>query len=265
MITYRTYKPNNYLSGLVKFYWQLEFSSDVQTVHTERVIPSGELQLIFHYRKPFKEINKQNQSFIQPQCLICGQQTEYKDVITAPGSVGMLAVVFYPCALRAFSQNPVSEFTNQSIALEDIFPAEIKELQDRIIEANEVNSRILLIENFLLGRLSILNDFPLATEAVNIIAGVNGQIAVSEVANQLDISKRQLERTFLKNVGISPKKFSRIVRFNTAIRLLERAASLTALTYEAGYFDASHLIRDFREFSGLSPKAFLRHPCQTLE
>ncbi|NER80610.1 MAG: AraC family transcriptional regulator [Leptolyngbya sp. SIO1D8] len=253
------------MSSLIKFYWQLESTSDLQTVHTERVIPSGELQIIFHYRTPFKEISKHNQSLIQPQCLICGQQTEYKDVMTAPSSVGMLAVVFYPCALRSFFPNPVNEFTNQSIDLEDIFSAEIKELQERIIEANGVYERILLIENFLLGRLSIPNDFSLIREAVNIIAGVNGQIAVNEVASRLDISKRQLERTFLKNVGISPKKFGRIVRFNTSIKLFERATSLTALAYEAGYFDLSHLIRDFREFSGLSPKAFFEHPCQLLE
>ena len=185
--------------------------------------------------------------------------------MTAPGSVGMLAAVFYPCALRAFFPNPVSEFTNQSIALEDVFPAEIKELQERIIETNGVYSRILLIENFLLGRLSIPNDFSLAREAVNLIAGVNGQTTVSKVASQLDISKRQLERTFLKNVGISPKKFGRIVRFNTSIKLFESATSLTELAYEAGYFDMSHLIRDFREFSGLSPKAFFRYPCQLPE
>ena len=262
LITYNIYKPNNRLSGLIKFYWQLELSSDLQTIHTERVIPSGELQLIFHYRTPFKEISKHNQTLVQPQCLISGQQTEYKDVMTAPGSVGMLAVVFYPYALRAFFPNPVSEFTNQSIALDAIFPTEIKELQDRLIEANGVYSRIWLIEKFLLGRLSIPNDFSLAREAVNIIAGVNGQTTVSEVASKLDISKRQLERTFLKNVGISPKKFGRIVRFNASIKLFESATSLTTLTYEAGYFDPSHLIRDFRGFTGLSPKEFFRYPCQ---
>ena len=88
---------------------------------------------------------------------------------------------------------------------------------------------------------------------------------VSEVAYKLNISKRQLERVFLKNVGISPKKFSRIVRLNAAIKRFKKADSLTALTYEAGYFDPSHLIRDFREFTGLSPKAFFKHPCQLEE
>ncbi|MEO0533971.1 MAG: helix-turn-helix domain-containing protein [Cyanobacteria bacterium P01_A01_bin.123] len=265
LITYHTYKPNKYLSNFVKYYWQLELNSNLQTAHAERVIPSGELQIIFHYRTPFREISKHNQSLIQPQCLICGQQTEYKDVITAPGSVGMLAVVFYPYALSAFFPNPVSEFTNQSIALDNFFQSETKELQERIIEADDIRLRILLVENFLLNRLSIPNRFSIAREAVNMIAGANGQITISEAARKLNISKRQFERIFLENVGVSPKKFGRIIRLNTAIKLFKRADSLTTLTYEAGYFDPSHLIRDFREFTGLSPKAFFRFPCQIPE
>lgn len=265
MTTYNIYKPNSCLSDFVKYYWQLELDSNSQTVHTERVIPSGELQIIFHYRTPFKEISKHNQSLVQPQCLICGQQTEYKDVITTSASVGLLAVVFYPYALRAFFPNSAREFTNQSISLSDVFPVEAKEIQERIIDANSIYSRILLIENFLFSRLSIPNDFYIARKAINIFTEVNGKLTVSEVASQLNISKRQLERIFLKNVGISPKKFSRIARFNTSIKLFERAKSLTALTYEAGYFDPSHLIRDFREFTGLSPKEFFTYPCYPQE
>lgn len=262
---YSIYQPNNRLSNFVKYYWQLELNSNSQTVHTERVIPSGELQMIFHYRTPFREVNKHNQNLIQPQCLICGQQTEYKDITTSPGSVGMIAVVFYPYALRNFFPNPVSEFTNQSISLNNFFQAETKELQERIIEVNSVHSRILLIENFLLNRLSVPNSFFVAREAVNIITRLNGQLAVSETACRLNISKRQFERIFLANVGISPKKFGRIIRFNTSIKLFPKVEPLTTLACEVGYFDQSHLVHDFREFSGLSPKEFFSHPCQTQE
>ncbi|MBE9098249.1 AraC family transcriptional regulator [Vacuolonema iberomarrocanum] len=262
MLTFNTYKPNHYLSDFVKYYWQLELNSNSQTTHTERVIPSGELQIIFHYRTPFTEISNQNQSSIQPQCLIDGPQTEYKDIVTAPGSVGMIAVVLYPYALRAFFPNSVSEFTNQSIPLDNVVSTKTKELQERIVEVNSTYPRILLIEQFLLSRLSIHNDFSITREAVNILTKANGQLTVSEVANELNISKRQLERIFLRNIGISPKKFGRIIRFNTTIKCFEEVESLTKLTYKAGYFDLSHLIHDFREFTGLSPKEFFDYPCQ---
>ncbi|MGD1919201.1 MAG: helix-turn-helix domain-containing protein, partial [Pleurocapsa sp.] len=229
-----------------------------------RVIPASELQMIFHYKTPFREVDKRDRHLIQPRSLICGQQTEYKDIVSSD-SIGMLAVVFYPYALRAFLPNLVSEFTDRSISLNDLFPAETNILEERIIEANSVRSRILLIENFLLKRLTILNSFSITKEAVNIITKVNGQITVGEMANKLNLSKRQLERIFLADVGISPKKLGRIIRFNTSIKLFSLVEPLTALAYEAGYFDQSHLVRDFREFSGLSPKEFFRQPCHTRE
>ncbi|MEM9509067.1 MAG: helix-turn-helix domain-containing protein [Cyanobacteria bacterium P01_E01_bin.35] len=261
-MNYNIYKPNNCLSDFVKYYWQLALDSNLQTVHTNRVIPSNELQMIFHYKTPFREVDKCDHHLVQPQTSICGQQTEYKDIVSSD-SVGMLAVVFYPYALRAFLPNQVSEFTNRSISLNDLFPAETNKLEERIIEADNIRSRILLIENFLLKRLSVPNSFSIAREAVNIVTKVNGQITVGEMANQLNVSKRQLERIFLANVGISPKKLGRIIRFNTSIKLFRQVEPLTTLAYEAGYFDQSHLVRDFKEFSGLSPKAFFRQPCQT--
>lgn len=259
---YNIYKPNKHLSDFVKYYWQLELNSNSQTAYVERVIPCGDLQIILHYKTPFREVSKYNQSLMQPQSLICGQQTEYKDVITTPNSVGMLAVVFYPYSLSAFFPNSVSEFTNQSISLDNFFQAETQKLQDCIIDAKDIYSRILLVEDFLLNRLSIPGSLPMAKAAVDIITQMNGQISISEIAHDLNISKRQLERIFSDNVGISPKKFERITRLNTAIKRFKPAESLTKLTYEAGYFDPSHLIRDFREFTGLSPKAFFRYPCQ---
>lgn len=263
-MNYNIYKPNKCLSNFVKYYWQLELESNTHKVHTNRVIPSSELQMIFHYKTPFREVDRRDRHFIQPQSLICGQQTEYKDIVSSD-SVGMLAVVFYPYALSSFLPNLVSELTNQSVSLDNLFPAETNQLQESIIEANNIHSRILLIENFLLKKLSISNSFSIAREAVNIITKVNGQITVSEIANKLNVSKRQLERIFLANVGISPKKLGRIIRFNTSIKLFSKVEPLTTLAYEAGYFDQSHLVRDFREFSGLSPKTFFRQPCQTGE
>ena len=257
---YRIYEPNHYLSDFVKCYWQFELDSTSQEIHTNRVIPSGELQIIFHYKTPFREVDRYRQGFIQPQCLICGQQTEYKDIFSSKAS-GLLAVVFHPYALRTFFPNPVNEFTNQSIPLDNFYQTETKELQERILEADSVHSRILLIENFLLNQLSISKNFFIVKEAVSIINRVNGQYAVSETASKLNISKRQFERIFLANVGISPKKFSRIVRFSRSIKHFRKVTPLTRLAYEAGYCDQSHLIRDFREFTGLSPKEFFNQTC----
>ena len=261
---YKLYKPSSYLSNFVKYYWQFELDAIPQEVHANRVIPSGELQIIFHYKTPFKEVDKNHQTFIQPQCVICGQQTEYKDIFSSDTS-GMLAVVFYPYALAAFLPNSVHEFTNKSISLDNFFQTEIKDLQERIIEANDVHARIILVEEFLLKKLSISDSFTITKDATNIISRTNGQLAVGEIADKLNISKRQFERIFLSNVGLSPKKFGRVVRFSYSTQLFGKDISLTKLAQKAGYFDQSHLIRDFKEFTGFSPKEFFRQTCYTPE
>ncbi|MEO1299419.1 MAG: helix-turn-helix domain-containing protein [Cyanobacteria bacterium J06636_16] len=261
---YKTYKPSSYLSNFVKYYWQFELNSIPKEVLANRVIPSGEVQIIFHYKTPFREVDKNHQSSVQPQFLICGQQTEYKDVLPSVPS-GMLAVVFHPYALKALFPNPINEFTNKSISLDNFFQAEAKELQERIVEANDIYLRIALVEEFLLKKLFISDNFALIKNVVNIICNTNGQLAVNEIANELNISKRQFERIFLASIGISPKKFGRIVRFSYATKLFKKATPLTNLAHEAGYFDQSHLIRDFREFTGFSPKDFFSQTCCTPE
>ena len=255
---YQIHQPNHYLANFIQYYWCLEQNS--QTVQVARVIPSGESQMIFHYGTPFREIRGRHKSVLQPQSVVCGQQTTYSDIAFS-GSTGMVAAVLYPHALSVFFPNPINEFTNQVTALDTFFRQAISDLQERMIAANGLRERIVLIEEFLLARLSVPNNFALMQEATRVIKQTNGQIIVSGLAKKLNISKRQFERVFLANVGIPPKKFGCIVRLNAAITLATDVESLTALTYEAGYFDQSHLIRDFQPFTGLLPSEFLRYPC----
>ena len=85
-----------------------------------------------------------------------------------------------------------------------------------------------------------------------------GSIAISNLSHTLNTSERSLERIFRERVGLSPKKFARIVRFQNILRTIENVPDSkmldAALTF--GYFDQSHMIRDFREFSGKSPQDY---------
>jgi transcriptional regulator GlxA family with amidase domain len=87
---------------------------------------------------------------------------------------------------------------------------------------------------------------------------LKGQVSVDELSEQLNINRRQLERRFASAIGLSPKQLAKIVRLQAALKMLEQGhfTSLTALAYENGYFDQAHFIKDFKEFTGLSPKQF---------
>ena len=95
-------------------------------------------------------------------------------------------------------------------------------------------------------------------EAIKLIRNSKGQIAIEEIAEKVFLTKRTLERKFLETVGTSPKIFSRITRFLNICHHLEehKNKTLTQLTYECGYYDQAHFNRDFKEFSGFTPKDF---------
>ncbi len=101
--------------------------------------------------------------------------------------------------------------------------------------------------------------------AINLIEHSGGQLMVGELARNLNVSEKSLERKFPVLVGKSTKQFIRTVRFNRVIRALARgeAAYLTEYAYNNGYYDQAHFIKEFKTFSGYTPREFVsRFPCQ---
>ena len=87
---------------------------------------------------------------------------------------------------------------------------------------------------------------------------LSDECSAKELADKLNIHRRNMERKFETAVGMSPKQLSRVVRLQSALKLLEQQkySNLTSLAYESGYYDQAHFIRDFKEFTGISPKSF---------
>ncbi|MFM9945949.1 MAG: helix-turn-helix domain-containing protein, partial [Bacteroidia bacterium] len=94
--------------------------------------------------------------------------------------------------------------------------------------------------------------------SVEIILQLNGQITTDELSNQLDIHRRQLERKFSSIIGLSPKQLSKIIRIQSTLKMManNQFTSLTSVAYEGNYYDQAHFIKDFKEFTGMSPKMF---------
>ena len=83
-------------------------------------------------------------------------------------------------------------------------------------------------------------------------------MGVVELADKMNINRRNMERRFTSAVGLSPKQLSRVARLQATVKMLDEKQynSLTSLAYENGYYDQAHFIKDFKEFTGLSPKSF---------
>ena len=152
---------------------------------------------------------------------------------------------------------PASELSDRSIPLDAILPrTPTRQALDRLAEARGAQEQVTAIESFLVG-LPYEPD-PLIDRAIALLGQDADYARISGVARTLALSERQLERRFLKRVGITPKRFARLSRFERAVALARKTSSLAAAALDAGYYDQAHFNRDFRDFAGGAPSDVLR-------
>jgi len=165
---------------------------------------------------------------------------------------GSLLVRFTPEGAACLGV-PVAELTGRSVALDAILPGpRVAQVHEELGEASEASTRVAVIER-LLSELTC-DDDPLVTRAVTLLTNAHDEASVSAVARAVGVSERQLERRFFARVGVTPKRFATLRRFERAVARATTAPSLTAAALDAGYYDQSHFIRDFRRFTGSSPR-----------
>jgi AraC-like DNA-binding protein len=253
----KTYKPNIDLTEFVKRYWTLEGEKE-NTPLINTIIPDGTMKLIFHYGDTYKHHSKSGEITILPKCFLIGQLTE-PYVIEPIGITGSFVVQFKPNGFLPFATIPIKEMENTAVPLEKLFGQNGINIEQKILNANSTAERIQIIENFLVNIISERKAIDnIVNATVETILKANGQFSVTEFSENNNINRRQLARKFSSAIGLSPKQLAKTIRIQTALKALlnNEQTSLTDLAYENEYFDQAHFIKDFKEFTGLTPKEF---------
>jgi len=189
---------------------------------------------------------------------LIGQLT--KPYIVEPlGVTGSFVVRFQPNGFLPFADIPIKEIQNTAVPLDELFGKDGEEIGTRILNASGTSQRIAMIETFLLKRLTNKKTIDtIVKSTVETILNANKQLSVNELSKQNNTSRRQLTRKFSSTIGLSPKQLSKTIRIQNALKTLlnKEVTSLTDLAYENEYFDQAHFIKDFKEFTGLTPKEF---------
>jgi AraC-like DNA-binding protein len=254
---YQVFEPRAELQQFVKCFWTLDAEATA-TPERQRVVPDGCMEMIFNYGDRFFQYPEDGTCLLQPQSFVFGQITRFLE-IAASGITGLVAARFLPEGLAPFIDRPVSSLENKAVIIQDIFGKAGEDLEQAVLNAQHTRERISLIEEFLLVRLEDRGTIDNITRScVETIFKSQGQLEVSALAEKLSIHRRNMERRFESTVGMSPKQLSRVVRLQAALKLMEQKkySNLTALAYEGGYYDQAHFIKEFKEFTGISPKAF---------
>ncbi|MES2748636.1 MAG: helix-turn-helix domain-containing protein [Bacteroidota bacterium] len=255
---YKIYPPKEALAKKIKYFWSLEDFETTSPHSKERVFPDGCIELIFHYGDHFKKIYQNGTNTQQPKSFIHGQITSYIE-LEATGKIGVFSARFKPNGLQSFIDFDVAQLTDTTMTVAEVWKEKGKELVTTILKATSNEMRVEILERFLETKLkeSKKNDETIDF-CVDAIVNSNGTIAIEKLTDELDISKRQLERKFQAIVGLNLKMFSRITRFNFALQLIEKKEfdGFTKVAYDGGFYDQAHFIKDFKDLTGLNPKQY---------
>ena len=251
-------KPSLLLSKFIKHYWTIENCIPNNQHHIQRIVPNGLMELMFYLGD--KPVSNDKRKSISENSIITGHLREFYD-INVSGQLSLFSILFKPHGLSMFFDIPLNELYNQNVPFMYIFKQDAVELEMNLYEATSFPERIKIIENYLLKILKKRNNkhnFNRIEHSVNIINQKRGIVPIDVLASEVCFSRKQFERVFSHFAGTSPKQFLKIIRFQNSIyeKSKNNAANLTDLTYNCGYYDQSHMINDFQQLVGMTPKQY---------
>lgn len=190
-----------------------------------------------------------------------GLLTSLKGSIHFKGHVQLLVIHFRPTGFYRLFGLPPSELTDRLGDAGDLVSKETSELHEQLHEAMDASEMFQLTESFLLAKLNKSRIKALGLEkATSLMVSQPGTYSVEELAYHSNMSLKTFERKFIQQVGLSPKLFARIRRFNLALDLKTYQPDLNWLDicYRTGYYDRMHMVKDFKKFAGLSPSILFK-------
>ncbi len=242
----RIYQPREEVRLYVRYYWVLESDKPFSVL----TFPIGCPQMIFHRRSPLfiSELSSRQDKFT-----ISGQ-VNFPAHIASDGDMEMVVAVFYPHTIGMFIDTPPSAFYNQEISGYDIGNKQLNQLADRIFDCADSGTAVSLIEQWLTSRIRpSLNIERIGASLAALLRSPS--TSVDNLAGIACLGKKQHGRLFREYVGMNPKEYGRIARFQRALRMMQLGSrDYAGIAYANGYSDQSHFIRDFRLFSGITPK-----------
>jgi AraC-like DNA-binding protein len=253
------YKPAGRLSAYVEELWYCDVHQGLH--HKKRVLPNGRFQLLISLSDaPIGGQGRANWEVGRgASTLVAGIQTHFTVIDTSTLESAMW-VVFWPGAARAFFDSPADAFYNERIPLDLIWGPLASELRDRVREASTSAEKFQAMETALLERVNRrLELHPAVRYALGEFARTPHIRSVLDVAREAGLSRRRFAQLFREQVGLTPKLYCRLHRFQDVLRQIALGAPVdwADLALAGGYCDQAHLANEFRNFSGISPASYL--------
>ena len=255
-----TQSPRPPLDTFIEWLW---FHEGLNCDHSlQRVLPDGSMELIFNLRDETRHVfdrvtHRPSKSY--QRSWLSGVHSEFIVIDTAP-EASMIGAHFRPGGAAAFLRLPPNELRNAVVDLEALWNAAAGTLRDQLLEAPTPAAKFRLLEDALLAcRRAERAGHPAVNYALRCFMTEPHSITVGRVTGEIGLSPRRFIQLFNEQVGMTPKLFCRVRRFQKVVAEIHARKRIDWADVAAGcgYYDQAHFIHDFQEFCGLNPTEYL--------
>lgn len=260
MIWYEEHIPSRMLQPYIKLYYLISVVGKEDASDVQRVTPDGCCELNFMINTSIlrTELSGEQEHLTSDYLVSRHRHTHF---LEGSENVMIYGIRFQPWGLTKFTDYPVSYITDGITDPKLIFSKDYSAFKNSIYNSNGIEDYIKLTEAFLGNELRKQHDHNCERIVIDLAKRIqteHGRLNIRTEYNHYGISERRIQQRFSEMVGVSPKYYSRIMRYQSVLKELKNSelTSLTALAYKCSYADQSHFISEFKSFSGLSPLKF---------
>jgi AraC-like DNA-binding protein len=262
---YKTYRPSLSLSTLIREFqvyhanWNEETNLPAPFI---TCLANTEQNLYFYVNDPVKLVVALNKEIPIPPVVVTGPKYKTAGLLFGKDHL-MIKIAFHPTGTYRLLGINMQQTVNSGIDATEFWGDYVNKILNQLKQCTSYDSMIEIVWEFIEQRFdrSCRPEEPIDIVAIQMLDPLKN-FSLEEWAAMACLSLRQFERNFITRVGISPKLFIRIVRFEYAMKIKNNCADKTwsDIAYECGYTDSSHLLREFKEFAEFPPSRFYLQP-----
>ncbi len=253
---YETLKPAPPLALAVESIW---IYSGYRPPHfLERVLPSGTIEMIVQLEdEPLRCYDPDSFQLTQVMRgpLLVGARSEVQ-IIDTEQQLDVMGVHFRPGGIRSMFSMPADEISGMDVSVDNLWPGFGDQLAECLATASTPIRKLRVMERLLQRRMKMDREphraIPFALEKLE---AIDEPLPIGALASDIGLSSRRFIEVFSSHVGLAPKTYARIRRFQRALETIHQRQhrSWADLAFDCGWYDQAHMIRDFKQFSGLTP------------
>ena len=253
------HRPRPPINAFIECFWY--FPAYVVKHTRERALPTGTVELVVNLGQDRMRIFKDEEDASGHHfndVVVCGPHSRYF-VLDTSQSAAAVGIHFRPGGSTPFFSLPTNELTDQHVALDDLWGPLAREMRERLMLAPSPELMFLLLEQVLLSRLQQSHPLhPAVAYAVRKLTAFPHVVRIRQVQNETGYGAKRFIELFSSAVGLTPKVYSRIQRFQAVIERIARGDRVewADVAADSGYCDQSHLNREFRVFAGVTPAIY---------